>query len=131
MRTLHETEKALMRYNEDTNAIELIWKGQYDADTYKMMFTKGVEYLKEFKATAWLSDIRKEGVVGAASSKWLKEEVIPHAIKNGLKKIAVILDEDVFKKFYVESLDKSMETKMMQYFDSMESAKKWLKEVEG
>ena len=83
MKLLIELEKANLQYNAETNAIELIWKKFQDEVTYKMMFTKGIEYLKEFQATGWLSDIRKEGVVGPATSAWLQKEIIPKAMSYG------------------------------------------------
>ena len=131
MNVLIESEKATLGFNKETNAIELIWKSIHDETTYKHMFTKGIEYLKEYKATCWLSDIRKEGVVSPTNSKWLQQEVIPEAMKNGLKKIAVVMDADIFKKFYVQNIEKSVENKqnqMMKYFDSVELANAWFKE---
>ncbi len=129
MTVLFKHEKAVLQYNEDTNAIELIWKKFQDEATYKLMFTKGVEVLKERKATGWLSDIRNEGVVGPATSKWMQEEILPKAIANGLKKIAVVMDADIFKEFYLNNIKKNTGNSMMRHFDSMESAHNWLKEA--
>jgi hypothetical protein len=129
MKLLIEHEKANLQFNEETNTIELIWKKFQDEATYKMMFTKGIEYLKEYKATGWLSDIRNEGVVGPGTSAWLQNEIIPKAISYGLKKIAVIMEPDIFKEFYVKNIEKITENKMMQYFDSLEKANEWLKEA--
>lgn len=128
MELLFEHEKATIQYNEETNSIELVWKKHQDAETYKLMFTKGVDFLKKYKATGWLSDIRNEGIVGPASSKWLQEVIIPEAVSSGLKKIAIVMEADVFKEFYIKNLGKSTKKDMMQYFDSLESANNWLKE---
>lgn len=129
MKVLIETEKAEIRFNSQTNAIELIWKTYADPASYKALFTNGVEYLKEFGATAWLSDIRNEGVVGPEHSKWLHGEIIPKAISFGLRRIAVVLDSDVFKKFYIKNIETNMTQKgqnLMQYFNSTEEANAWL-----
>lgn len=128
MTVLFNHEKAVLQYNEDTNAIELIWKKFQDEATYKLMFTKGVEALKEKKATGWLSDIRNEGVVGPATSKWMQETILPKAIAYGLKKIAVVMDADIFKEFYLSNIKKNTGNAMMRHFDSFESANNWLKE---
>ncbi len=130
MRKLMETDKAVVRYNPQTEAIELIWKKYADAASYQELFVKGVEYLKEYQAKAWLSDIRNEGVVGPEYSRWLQTEIIPKAISYGLKRIAVIMDADVFKKFYVRNIETGLSQKgqnMMQYFDSMDEANAWLR----
>ena len=128
MTVLFNHEKAVLRYNEETNSIELIWKKFQDEATYKLMFIKGVEALRETKATGWLSDIRNEGVVGPATSKWMQEEILPKAISYGLKRIAVVMETDIFKEFYVNNIKKKAGTDKMRYFDSIESANEWLKE---
>lgn len=130
MKMLLEMEKADLRYNEETNAIELIWKKVHDEMNYKTAFTRGIEFLKEYKATRWLSDIRNEGVVSPANSKWMQEEMLPKAISYGLKKIAAVLKADVFQEFYVKNISKqaAKSNQLMKYFDSIEDANKWLKE---
>lgn len=128
MRSLLSNEKADLLYNPDTNSIELIWKKYQDDQTYKLMFNKGVECLKEFGATGWLSDIRQEGVVGPASSRWLQQTIIPQAISYGLKKIAIVMDSDVFKKFYVQNIEKQTSHQLIKHFDSLSTAQAWLRE---
>ncbi|MBT30681.1 MAG: hypothetical protein CMO01_13560 [Thalassobius sp.] len=128
MKLLIEHERADLSFNEDTNTIELVWKKFQNEEVYKMMFTKGIEHLQELGATGWLSDIRKEGVVGPATSTWLQTEIIPKAIAFGLSKIAVVMDKDVFKDFYVKGIEKTVGTCTMKYFDSTEEANKWLKQ---
>ncbi|HAN18107.1 MAG: hypothetical protein A2X13_04040 [Bacteroidetes bacterium GWC2_33_15] len=129
MKLLFEHEKANLFYNEDTNSIELIWKKNQDSETYKLMFTKAVEFMKTYKTTGFLSDIRKEGVVGTESTKWMQQEIIPKAISFGLKKIAVVMEADIFKEFYVKNLKKVTDKETIKYFDSEESARGWLKEI--
>lgn len=126
MSVIIDHDKAVLQYNEKTNSIELIWKKYQDEATYKMLFTKGAEAIAEFKASGWLSDIRKEGVVGTSLSSWMQQEVLPKAMKNGLKKIAVVMDADIFKEFYVDNIKKNTGKEMMRYFDSVESANEWL-----
>jgi hypothetical protein len=56
------------------------------------------------------------------------EECNPKAIENGLKKIAIVMNEDVFKKFYVDNIKNEVkEDALMNYFKSMEDAYKWIK----
>jgi len=129
MTVLINHDKAVLRYNNETNSIELVWKKFQDEATYKMMFTKGLEALKETKATGWLSDIRNEGVVGPATSKWMQDEIMPKALASGLKRIAVVTEADIFKEFYVNNIKKKTQGDMMRYFKSIEEANEWLKEA--
>jgi len=128
MTLLFNHEKAVLRYNRETNAFELIWKKQADEASYKMLFLKGLEAFKETGATAWLSDIRNEGIISPDLSNWLQENIFPKAIENGLKKIAVVMDSDIFKEFYADSIKKHTKGDMMRYFHSVEAANEWLKD---
>ena len=93
-----------------------------------MIFTKGLELLIQQNATAWLSDIRKQGVVAPAQSQWLQTEIIPKAVESGLKKVAVLMDGDVFKDFYIKNLQNKTQKGLIQYFGMLENANEWLKE---
>jgi hypothetical protein len=128
MKLLFDHEKALLQYNEKTNAIELIWKKFHDEPTYRLMFTKGLEHLIAYNATCWLSDIRNEGIVSPKNSEWLQKEILSNAISRGLKKIAVVMQKDVFKEFYITNIVKQTQNNMMKYFDSIETANEWLLE---
>lgn len=128
IKVLLEHEKATLQFNQETNSIELIWKKFQDDATYKLMFTTGVEQLRQFGAAGWLSDIRKEGVVGPLTSQWMQKEILPKAISYGLKQIAIVMDADVFSQFYVKNIESNTTGGLMKYFDSPELARNWLKE---
>ncbi len=129
METLFEDKKAVIRFNEKTKAIELEWKEFVLIDDYKRIFILGFDLFKKYRAKFLLSDIRKEGVVGPVGSKWLQNEMIPKAIASGMKKVAIIMNSDIFKEFYIKNLQKSVEeNEFMKYFDSIETANNWLME---
>lgn len=128
MKLLLEHEKASLKFNEDTKSIELVWKKKQDFETYKMMFNKGLEALKANRATGWLSDIRNQGIVGPENATWVQKEIVPKAVAAGLKKIAVVMDKDVFKEYYVNKIKNGSEANgIMQYFDTESAANAWLK----
>ena len=126
---LYENQKGELRFNADTNAIELIWKKPQDEESYKELFTKGLDFLIKNKATKWLSDIRNQGVVGPAASKWVADEIFPQAVKHGLGKVAVVMKADIFQEFYISNVSKSVQKNrgdIMKYFDAVEDANDWL-----
>jgi hypothetical protein len=127
MKVLFEHEKANLRFNEETKAIELIWKKIHDVDTYKMVFSKALVLFQEYNAINLLSDIRNEGVVSPTTSRWVQEEILAKAYQSGLKKIAIVMESDVFKEFYIENIRKKTTDEMLQSFDSYENANAWLK----
>jgi hypothetical protein len=65
------------------------------------------------------------------NAQWLQNEIIPQAIKLGVIKIAIFMDPDVFKQFYIQNIEKTKDIKenaLMKHFDSVEEANAWLKE---
>lgn len=128
MKILFEHEKATIKFNEETNAIELLWLGKQSKDAYELIFKKGLEYLIAYKATCWLSDIRQQGVVAPAQSEWLQKEIIPKAVAAGLTKVAVLMDKDVFKDFYIKTLESKTQSGFLRYFGLLDEANAWLSE---
>jgi len=126
MKTLFEHDKAVISYDPASKSIDMIWKKVQDEPTYKLLYTKGVEFLKEYQVANWYSDIRHQGVVGPGASKWLQQEVIPKAMAAGLKKIAVVMEADVFQQFYVQNINKQSANQLVRNFKSTEDAKAWL-----
>lgn len=128
MEILFTNDKALLQYHQNRNAVELIWLKPQDFDTYKAIFRMAIQCVEDKKAIHFVSDIRKQGVVGPQNSKWLQEEIIPKAIQLGLRKIAVIMDSDIFKQYYVNNIAKvtNEETELIKYFNSEVSAYHWL-----
>lgn len=129
MKVLLENERATLALNPATQALELEWKKVHDTETYRLMYTKGVEFLNEYKVSRWISDIRNQGVVGPDNSKWMQTEILPKAKAAGLQKIAVVMDSDVFKKFYMKSIEKALDDskhELLQYFGDKAAAEKWV-----
>ncbi len=127
---IFENEKVKISYHSDLNNIAIVWKQLHDADTYRFVYEQAYNAMVENKATSLFSDIRKQGVVSPANTKWLQETLIPKAVKDGLKKVAVLMDADVFKKYYMSNIAKSLkkEGSFTKYFDNQEDAISWLKE---
>jgi len=99
----------------DTNYVEvshdpviklgkIIWKGSFTPDEYKTAFITLLDYAETHTTDLFLSDTRKQGVVGPDTRKWFEAEAMPRAIKCGLKRAAVITDANVFKKYYLNVL---------------------------
>jgi len=116
-------------YNGEINSIEFIWRATPDFEDYKNIFREVALFTKQNRPEGWLSDIRMQGIVSLECSKWLSSEIIPQAIENGMKKIAVISNQDIFQQFYVAQVEERIEGKLelVQSFRSVEEANKWLK----
>ena len=88
-----------------------------------------LDTILKYNAALFLSDTSKEGVIAPEDRKWLEEEIIPVAIKNGLKYAATIMDKNLFKKYYLKKIkEASQQFGMMslRIFDDYEEGRKWL-----
>jgi hypothetical protein len=127
MRTLKENENAVVQFDDNTKTLELIWKKTVTKEIYRETFKDSLELLIKENSLNFISDIRKEGVVGPENTKWLQENIIPKALQSGLQKIAIVMDEDVFKKFYTDNIKKAIEgNAQINIFYSKDEAYKWI-----
>lgn len=80
------------------------------------------------KFTYFLSDIRNEGPVSYNNLVWIKKEIIPQAIKSGIKKIALVFDGDFFSKLYADSIKTALNESgiLIDYFKNEIEAVNWI-----
>lgn len=104
-----------------------------ELETYKYFFSEAMKHVEQYKPTGWLSDLRKQGVVSMECTRWLKSEVVPFALRIGIKRIAVIQKPDVFQHFYVSQIEEHLAgaADFMKTFKSEAEANAWLKTVPG
>lgn len=127
--TLFQSNVAKIFYEEDKNLITLIWKSIATSAEYRESFLKVLAYIEKDKIPKFLSDTSLEGTVHPNDRKWLETEVIPKAVKAGLKYTATILDPNVFKKYYLSQLKDSSENSGMsgfQIFGNYDEGRKWI-----
>ncbi len=80
------------------------WNGSTTPEQYKSAFLALLEYSKKVKMTRFLSDTRNQGVVNPENRKWFEKEMVPMAIKAGLKRAAVITSGNAFKRYYLNMI---------------------------
>ena len=127
MQLLFEHERAVVEFNEELNTVVITWRKAHDSETYRLIYSRVLEFVIQYKVSVFLSDIKHQGIVAPANAQWMQTEIIPKAVQNGLKKILVVLEPDIFKKFYLSNIEKAAGTQMMEYFDSMEAAYAWIR----
>jgi hypothetical protein len=127
---IFDKDYAKLEFDKEKNVLELTWKRWVKSHEYREAFTISRDFIVKNGVSNWISDIRNQGVIAPGDSQWLTKEVLPHVIKAGLNKIAVIMDKDIFKKYYVNNIERaeSFGGLTMHYFDSMEHAEEWLEE---
>ncbi|RLD46063.1 MAG: hypothetical protein DRI86_04175, partial [Bacteroidetes bacterium] len=124
---VYENEYSKAYFDTELKAGIIDWKSKKLTDEeYKRPLEALIEYTKETTIFEnYMSDIRLQSVVSPNSRKWFETVMIPAAIKNGLKRGAVIITKNPFKKHYMNmiiSSSKKFPIKI-KVFDNPEKAK--------
>lgn len=124
-----DSENAVMTYSNTDFAIELTWKNDINSEEFRQVYLTGLEFAAHNKVLYFLSDIRNEGIVPIEDVKWLTQEVIAKANSIGIKKIALVNEDELtFSSIYAESLKKKIENFSIQVnvFGDVSSARIWM-----
>lgn len=111
---------------------KIVWKHKPDSEQYKSAFQTLLDYSRTQPVENFLSDTRKQGVIPPNDRHWFEKEMLPAAVRAGLKKAAVVFDGNIFKKYYLNLIISATNKFGMplKLFLSEEDALKWL-EIEN
>ena len=127
---LHENDFSKVYFNKELNIGGIEWKdNKLTSDEYRLAFNKVIEYTNGRNIfTNFYSDTRCQSVVTPGDRKWFEEVVIPQAIKNGLKRGAVVISGNVFKKYYMNMIINASRRFpiTIKIFDDIDKARTWL-----
>jgi hypothetical protein len=131
-------EKELMKesyvrvvYDSEKFLGKVIWSGSPTNEQYKKPFLVLLDWAaKGNKVSRFLSDTRDQGVVNPENRKWFEKEMVPAAMKAGLKRSAVITGANVFKRYYINMILSAVNKFNMpfKFFSDEESAVNFLME---
>ncbi len=109
--------------------LKVVWNGTFSKEQYQFALETALNFQQKvtFPIENYLSDIINQGIVNPESRKWFEQVAIPRAIKQGLKKAAVVFDGNVFKKYYLNLILQSSNVFKLplKFFNSEEDAIKW------
>lgn len=124
-----EHKSALVIYNEELRSIEVLWNGVVEKEAYPLILTKAFEAAERHSARYWLSDIRRQEAIGSSMVKWAKNEFIPEMNKSNLKKVAIVIDNAVFKSHYLNQIKDSFGSMDFCVFPTTQLAQEWFSEL--
>ncbi len=79
-----------MRWDAVHRIVHSEWRAFANSAELRAALLKGIEAIKDHKATGYLTDTRKVRVVVPSDQEWIKQTWLPLAIEAGLKRIAVV-----------------------------------------
>ena len=130
MKEILSNEFASVSYDSESSSIITVWKKPSTSEAYKVIFSAILEKILEYKVEAFINDIFQQGIVSTENRFWLQNEILPKAYAGGLRKVGTITPNDVFSKFYVESIKNGVFINSIdlefRYFQDLISAQAWL-----
>lgn len=108
-----------------------IWTGAFGNQTnFRNGVEKVVNVLIERGYCKWLADLRKMEGSWDSSRDWMLNELLPRAVKGGLRFEAIILPKDVFARLSAQDTIIKLKNYQLRQFDNLQEAKVWLKHIQ-
>jgi signal transduction histidine kinase len=128
---LYEEDHAEIFFDANINATGVIWKRQVTTEQYRVVFRKCLEFVHSYNTPNYISDISNQGPIALEDQRWMFEEILPHAIENGLKKIAVV-QPDLTNPIVIDYLDGLNDNVKrlgaeQRFFTSLDRAFEWIR----
>lgn len=123
-----EKDYLTVHWNDTAKYVLMEWRKFVIGTDFRQGLDKGLQLVQEKQSTRWLADLRKLGVVAQEDQQWSNENWFPRAINAGLRRMAIVMPENIVSKWSVEKImEKVPGTNLtVHYFDNIEKAKQWL-----
>ncbi|WP_027002728.1 hypothetical protein [Hugenholtzia roseola] len=132
---IFESPTAELLYLSEFSALWLTWRKQANHQEYRQILSKVLDYMQERRVNLFISNMQKAGVVSIENQTWFREQAVPQAVELGLKRVAIVLSEDVFNRFYltqaVQKLAQQGLNLEFHYFKSIAPIESWLNQMQG
>lgn len=134
MVTIFDKEWAKSEFFPEDRLIIVTWKKidrQLSFEEYKFAFEQSLIYQSDNQSdiSYFISDTRNQGNISPNFRKWFQSEAVPKAQSQGLAKAAVVMDSNVFKRYYINHIMKTLNVFKLPFktFGTLAEAKEWLK----
>lgn len=125
----HENEAVRLCYDANINCTLIEWRRHVTSPEYRNAFEAVLQTLRSYSTPAWIADLRKQGSIDVEDQKWFMTNVLPEAVRCGLKRIGAIgFTNPVRKSYYDSMIAKTAELGIeLRVFETMDQAKDWVK----
>lgn len=93
--TIIKNDAATLMYHSDTKIVHHVFHKGVHGKQFHEILNAGLDVLKEFQATKWLSDDRQAGVIAEEDREWIFNEWFPRVVAEGWKYWAWVLPREV------------------------------------
>jgi hypothetical protein len=105
----------------ELNCILLEWKGDVLLQEWIEILSRGIEEIISHKVTNWIGDTTNLGVTGDEHNQWIQEVFSPKVFNAGLKKLAVVLPNDVLGEMAMQELMEDLQSTATSSSASLQS----------
>ena len=115
--------------DEKSSAVILHWSNEFTSEQYRQGCTSGLETVTALKLKYWLADTSKFARLQPKDQKWTSEVLFPELSRVGLKKMAVVIPEDLYSHLAISTIivEAKDATKFdTHYFVKEEDAMAWI-----
>ena len=127
MEKLFEGKTCIAEYNREKQRIRYTFDGYANIDEHKAMYQKAMAFLANNKTTAFLFDFRNMKGTFTMLNDFVVQLFRP-AVEQGLKKSAMVLNNDVFTAFSSDDAIKKISLIQVQVFKEINEAETWCDE---
>lgn len=125
-------EEQYFRIKAENSIAIMQWLTLAKGTAYQEGYEKFLDLLKKEKNSHWLLDFKQGQIIEMIDQRWTINEWVPQALavlENNLKKIAVILSENIFNRVCTRVILTNIilqSNTEVAYFDTHEDAIQWL-----
>jgi hypothetical protein len=130
--TVLDNDAVTLYYHHDKKMVHHIYKPSIGGERLKDALNTGVDLLRKYGATKWLSDNRAIEAHTQEETEWINSNWLPQAIDAGWKYWALVVPESILARMNMSEFVNSfydMGVRIM-VFNQPEEAMHWLENVD-
>ena len=117
-------------WDSSCSCVHTQWKAFATSAEFRAGLMRGLEAIKDKRATTYVSDARKVKAIVQKDQTWVRDTWIPLALAGGLKRIALVTGTAGLGKTAVLEIIKQVDDELfMRSFDTVAEAFAWVAKV--
>lgn len=134
MASIHliDNKYARLSFDTDKQIVHHCFHSALDSENLRAVLNEGIDLIKKYGATKWLSDNRAIGPHSAEDSQWINDNWLPRVIAAGWKYWALVVPHDIKAQMNMNEFVNSFYEKgvRIMVFTDYDEAWQWLDRVD-
>jgi len=122
-----------IKYLEQENCIYTEWHGFAKSKEYREALNTYTSIAREYKVTKWIGNTKDAKAIRPVDQEWTVTEWVHDFAKYNIKRMAVIVSDDIFNKMAVNNIllhGNDLVRFDTKYFKTVEEARQWVSEID-